>query len=68
MNQEALVKLAGKRGLESQPLRGCLEKGSTAQEVEQNTLCARGSAFGERPPWWCKVKPTPTPTGTPSKA
>ena len=41
VNQEALVKLAGKRGLESQPLRECLEKGSTAQEVEQNTLRAR---------------------------
>jgi protein-disulfide isomerase len=41
VNREALVELAGKRGLESQQLRGCLEKGSTAPEVEQNTLRAR---------------------------
>jgi protein-disulfide isomerase len=41
VNREALVELAGKRGLESQQLRGCLEKSLTAQEVEQNTLRAR---------------------------
>jgi protein-disulfide isomerase len=41
VNQEALVELADNRGLESQQLRGCLENGSTAPEVEQNTLRAR---------------------------
>ncbi len=41
VNREALVGLAGKWGLESQQLRGCLEKGSTAQEVEQNTQRAK---------------------------
>jgi len=41
VNREALIELAGKRGLEPQQLRGCLEKGSTALEVEQNTLRAR---------------------------
>jgi protein-disulfide isomerase len=41
VNREALVELADTRGLESQQLRGCLEKGSTAQEVERNTLRAK---------------------------
>jgi protein-disulfide isomerase len=41
VNQEALVKLAGKHELGSQQLRECLEKGLTAQEIEQNTLRAR---------------------------
>jgi predicted DsbA family dithiol-disulfide isomerase len=30
VNREVLVELAGKHGLESQQVRGCLEKGSTA--------------------------------------
>jgi len=41
VNREALVELADNRGLESQQLRGCLEKSLMAQEVEQNTLRAR---------------------------
>jgi protein-disulfide isomerase len=41
VNREALVELTGRQGLESQQVRGCLEDGSTAQEVEQNTLRAR---------------------------
>ena len=41
VNPEALVELAGKQGLESQQLRRCLERGSTAEEVEHNTQRAR---------------------------
>ena len=41
MNREALIELAGKRGLKSQQLRGCLEKGSTAGDVEHNTQRAK---------------------------
>jgi protein-disulfide isomerase len=41
VNREALVDLAETHGLESQPLRGCLEKGSTNAEVEYNTRQAR---------------------------
>jgi len=41
VNREALVELAEKHGLRSQPLRECLEKGSTTTEVEHNTLRAR---------------------------
>lgn len=41
VNQEVLIELAGKRGLKSQRLRACLEKGLTTAEVEQNTLRAR---------------------------
>jgi len=41
VNREVLVELAGKHGLESQRLRGCLEKSLTAQEVEHNTLRTR---------------------------
>jgi protein-disulfide isomerase len=41
VNREALVELADKQGLESQQLRGCLEKSLTAQEVEQNTMRAK---------------------------
>jgi protein-disulfide isomerase len=41
VNREALVELAAKRGLESQQVRGCLEKGSTAPKVAHNTLRAK---------------------------
>ena len=41
VNPEALVELAGKQGLEPQQSCECLEKGSTAEEVEQNTQRAR---------------------------
>jgi len=41
VNREALVELAEKHGLRSQPLRECLEQGSTTTEVEHNTLRAR---------------------------
>lgn len=41
VNQEVLIELAGKRGLKSQQLRACLEKGLTTAEVEQNTLRSR---------------------------
>ncbi len=49
VNHEALVELADNRGLESQPLRECLEKGLTAQEVEQNTLRARKTGIRGTP-------------------
>ncbi len=41
VNREALVELAAKRGLESQQLDRCLEKGLTTAEVEHNTMRAK---------------------------
>ncbi len=41
VNQAALIELAAKRGLESQQVRACLEKGLTTAEVEHNTQRAR---------------------------
>jgi protein-disulfide isomerase len=41
VNRDVLVELTGRQGLESQQLRGCLEKGATAQEVEQNIQRAK---------------------------
>lgn len=41
VNPKALVELAEKHGLRSQPLRECLGKGSTATEVEHNTRRAK---------------------------
>lgn len=41
VNREALVELAEKHGVGSQPLRRCLEEGSTTTEVEHNTRQAK---------------------------
>jgi protein-disulfide isomerase len=41
VNREALVELAEKHGVGSQPLRECLEKGSSTIEVEHNTRQAK---------------------------
>lgn len=73
VNQEALIELACKHGLRSQPLRECLEKGSTTTEVEHNTLRAEEIGIRGTPTVVVAgrayaAEPTPTPTGVNCKA
>ena len=68
VTQEALIELAEKHGMESQPLRGCLEKGSTNAEVEHNTMRTKEIGIRGTPTVVLQGRAYANPTRTPSKA
>ncbi len=68
VNPEALVELAEKHGLRSQPLRECLEKGSTATGVEHNTRQAKEIGIRGTPTVVVAGRAYANPAGIPSRA